>query len=60
MATTLDRCASCNRVLDLPGDEDSMDCGGDCYGCVKHGDATVPIVRPPLRPKRKRHVKVTC
>lgn len=28
------RCYICNRKLEVDGDPLSMDCGGDCWGCV--------------------------
>jgi hypothetical protein len=28
------RCLICLRVLDVPGEPDSLDCGGDCQGCM--------------------------
>lgn len=31
---TRDVCLMCGRRLDVPGDELSTDCGGDCWGCV--------------------------
>ena len=27
-------CGICRRVLDIPEDSLSTDCGGDCWGCV--------------------------
>lgn len=27
-------CGICRRVLDIPADPLSIDCGGDCWGCV--------------------------
>jgi hypothetical protein len=27
-------CAMCHRLLDFPGDPMSLDCGGDCWGCI--------------------------
>ena len=34
-------CTICSRTLNVEGDPDSRNCGGDCYGCVRpleHGD----------------------
>ncbi len=28
-------CKLCGRPLDLPGVEDSRDCGGDCWACIR-------------------------
>ncbi len=38
-------CGICRRTLDQPGDSDSVDCGGDCWGCVKEAEnnAGVPM-----------------
>lgn len=27
-------CGICRRPLDVPGDPMSVDCGGDCWGCI--------------------------
>jgi hypothetical protein len=28
------KCSICKRQLDVPDDELSGDCGGDCWGCI--------------------------
>jgi hypothetical protein len=28
------RCGMCRRPLDQPDDPSSMNCGGDCWGCI--------------------------
>lgn len=28
------QCSLCGRVLENPEDELSLDCGGDCWGCI--------------------------
>ena len=28
-------CSLCGKKLDVEGDDDSVDCGGDCLGCIK-------------------------
>jgi hypothetical protein len=28
-------CSLCHRPLDIPGEPDSRDCGGDCWGCMR-------------------------
>lgn len=28
------KCGICGRQLDQPGDPLSIDCGGDCWGCI--------------------------
>lgn len=28
------KCGICGRLLDQPGDPLSVDCGGDCWGCI--------------------------
>jgi hypothetical protein len=32
-------CAICGRRLDVEADELSLDCGGDCWGCVGEVEA---------------------
>jgi len=39
MTTYPIRCSLCHRELDVPGDEDSIDCGGDCWGCIREIEA---------------------
>jgi hypothetical protein len=29
------RCLLCHRIMDVPGEPDSKNCGGDCLGCMK-------------------------
>lgn len=29
-------CETCGRELDVPGIPESVDCGGDCRGCMAH------------------------
>jgi hypothetical protein len=36
-------CSICNRLLDQSNDPGSLDCGGDCWACVKKFEA------PPLK-----------
>lgn len=28
------KCQMCGRALDVPADPMSVDCGGDCWGCI--------------------------
>ncbi len=32
-------CSICGRTLDVLGDADSVDCGGDCWGCIREVEA---------------------
>ena len=36
-----EECATCGRRLNVPGDELSGDCGGDCWGCIGEIEADV-------------------
>ncbi len=38
MESTL-RCGLCGRALNTPGDPLSIDCGGDCWGCIGEVEA---------------------
>jgi hypothetical protein len=38
------RCGICGRVIDIPADPLSIDCGGDCWGCV--GEIEADMGRP--------------
>ena len=42
------RCSLCGRQLDQAGEELSIDCGGDCWGCMSeieaHGFGVTPEV----------------
>ena len=40
-------CGICKRVLDIPADPLSIDCGGDCWGCVGEIEADM-VGRSPL------------
>jgi hypothetical protein len=44
------QCLTCSRPMDVPGDPLSMNCGGDCAGCVRQaeGGSSDP------RPRRKK------
>ena len=35
------KCQTCGKELDDPKDPDSVDCGGDCYGCIQDAEAVV-------------------
>jgi hypothetical protein len=35
MIDTPPRCLMCKRLLDQPGVPESLDCGGDCLGCIR-------------------------
>lgn len=32
--STCDRCLTCKRVLNVPDDPTTKDCGGDCMRCM--------------------------
>jgi hypothetical protein len=43
-------CSMCKRQLDVPGDPDSIDCGGDCAACMRQIEAEAvaePLPPPP-------------
>lgn len=47
-----ERYATCGRVLEISADPLSVDCGGDCWGCV--GEIEADMVWPkPLAQVRK-------
>lgn len=35
------KCLTCGKALDDPLDPDSVDCGGDCYGCIQDAENIV-------------------
>jgi hypothetical protein len=36
-------CKTCGRLLDQAGDRLSLDCGGDCWGCVGEIEAEMGV-----------------
>lgn len=32
------RCMMCKRLLDQPDVPESLDCGGDCLGCIRESE----------------------
>lgn len=41
-AMTAHHCSICNRLLDREDDPLSLDCGGDCYGCIIEAEDGAP------------------
>ncbi len=39
-------CGICKRTLSQPGDSDSLDCEGDCWGCVKESEENAREMKP--------------
>lgn len=46
---TAARCLICKRPLNVTGDGLSIDCGGDCWGCVRECETGQPDPRPKPR-----------
>ncbi len=50
-----DQCLTCGRFLNRNSDPLSLDCGGDCWGCVGYVEADV--FREPSHEKVQREIE---
>ena len=41
-------CLICKRPIDVPGDPLSLDCGGDCLGCIRELEDDIQDPRPAM------------
>jgi len=46
-------CGICKRVLDIPADPLSIDCGGDCWGCVGEIEADMGWPEPLVQVRKE-------